>query len=504
MHFVLIVLLVFCVSSYGSTHYASPDGVSFDGTLRNPMSLSFALSAVGPAQPGDSILLRGGRYDGQFSSRLSGQSNNPIVVKPYSSERAVINGTNETVFVPILSIGGSGTWFQDLEIMSSVTNRVVSNKMGGAFFDVSGYDNKLINCVIHDTGGGVFISERSTNAEVTGCIIYNNGWQGGDRGHGHGIYPQNFPGNRKVIRDNIVFHQYGYGIHAYGVAGHVSDFDFVGNVLFENGYLSSSRDESPGLLIQSGDHPSSGNTVSENIFYNATRVGSIPICYIGNQTPEINVTIQSNVFANSFMRFSWVTNAVVIDNVFEVWNLTAFPNNWDWYYPERSLPFTWDRNRYWNYQSKIVATEGSGTLSFPQWRATYPDYDVNGGFHGTVTNQSVYIRRNPYDTARLNVTVVNPSGNDNAIMNLGGLAVRGALYEVKNACDILGAVVKSGVYTGAAITLPMTNLTTAVPIGVASIAARGKHFNVFVVRLISSRMNLHHIAVERMNLSGVE
>lgn len=493
------ILLFSCLTSCAADYYVAANGTSPEGTLDNPMSLSFALSSAGPAQPGDSIMLRGGYYNGAFSSRLLGHSNNPIVVKPYGNEKATLNGTNETVFVPVLSIGGSGTWFVGLEVSMSVSNRFTSNMMGGVLFDVPGSDNKLINCVIHDTGTGVFISGASTNAEVTGCVIYNNGWQGTDREHGHGVYPQNYRGNRKLIRDNIIFHQFGYGIHAYGESGHVDELDIVGNIVFENGYLSASRTENPGLLIQTKSFPSVGNVVSENIFYNSYSGGTIPICLIGNQTPEVSVTIRSNVFVNAHLRLSWVTNATVLDNTFENWNL-QYRYCWDWYYPSRSNPFVWDRNHYWNYQSIILVIQGGGIFDFNQWRAAYPNYDVHGDFNGPATNQTVYIRQNPYDANRINIVVVNPSGQDSALVDLGNRVNAGDHYEVRNASDYFGAVVKKGVYHGSKIVLPVTNLTSATPVGFGSLPIRTPLFNAFVLtRTPPPRMK--HLRADRQSLN---
>ena len=59
-----------------------------------------------------------------------------------------------------------------------------------------------------------------------------------DRGHGHGIYAQNLGSTPKQIYDNIIFQQFGWGIHAYGEGGHLDNLDFQGNISFNNGGLS--------------------------------------------------------------------------------------------------------------------------------------------------------------------------------------------------------------------------------------------------------------------------
>ena len=73
---------------------------------------------------------------------------------------------------------------------------------------------KLINMIIHDTRGGPGLFAGAVNAEAYGCIIYNNGWNAPDRGHGHGLYVQNLNGLMH-LSDNIIFNQFGLGIHGY-------------------------------------------------------------------------------------------------------------------------------------------------------------------------------------------------------------------------------------------------------------------------------------------------
>ena len=63
---------------------------------------------------------------------------------------------------------------------------------------------KFINLVIHDARQGISYWKEAVDSEINGCLIYYNGWQGTDRGHGHGIYTQNHTGTKKMI-DNIIF-----------------------------------------------------------------------------------------------------------------------------------------------------------------------------------------------------------------------------------------------------------------------------------------------------------
>lgn len=58
----------------------------------------------------------------------------------------------------------------------------------------------------------------------------------------------------------------------------------------------------------------------------------------------------------------------------------------------------------------------------------------------------------------------------------------GENFEIRNAQDYFGEPVLTGVYDGASVTLPMTNLRVASPIGISTPPASGPEFNLFVVR----------------------
>ena len=57
--------------------------------------------------------------------------------------------------------------------------------------------------------------EPAVDAEIYGCVIHDFGYNAPDRGHGHAIYTQNLKGTKRLV-DNIMFHGYGWNIHAYG------------------------------------------------------------------------------------------------------------------------------------------------------------------------------------------------------------------------------------------------------------------------------------------------
>jgi hypothetical protein len=224
--------------------FVAPDGSSTAaGTREHPLDLKTALAAGSPAQPGAVVWLREGVYRGAFVSALNGTAEAPIIVRSHPGERAIIDsapGTEDALWV-----NGSWTWFWGIEIMNSNPLRYTQqpgsfpNLRRGNGVSTHAPGSKFIHLIIHDMGNGLGAWSSAPDAEVYGNIIYNNGWGAPDRPHGHGIYLQNRDG-AKYVRDNIIFNQFGAGIHAYGTGeANLDAIRLEGNVVFNNGALAA-------------------------------------------------------------------------------------------------------------------------------------------------------------------------------------------------------------------------------------------------------------------------
>src|SRR4030095_1702050 len=213
--------------------FVSTKGTSSgDGSQERPLDLNTVLTRQ--VRPGTTIWIRGGVYVGSFMSYLTGTASKAITVSGYSGERATIDGS--------LTIYGSFTTFSNLEVTNSSLNRNVPRATG---VDVYGPGTKLINNMIHDTGNGIGLWSQALNAEVYGNIIFNCGMN--VSGYAHGIYVQNAQGS-KLIKDNIIFNNFGYGIHAYGERGSIKNIRFEGNISFNNGVLNAERHFEPNIF----------------------------------------------------------------------------------------------------------------------------------------------------------------------------------------------------------------------------------------------------------------
>src|SRR5262245_40628171 len=231
--------------------FVAPSGTdSGTGTKESPWSLTKAFSPDAPVEPGDTIWLRGGTYTGSLSSHLNGLPNKPIVVRQYPGERVTIDGKGING-PPILKILGSYTWYWGFEIMDSDTTRSapdVNSLSRPEGVNLFSRGTKLINIIVHDTGQGVLTTDAAPDAEINGSLFYYNGQDAPDRGHGHGIYVNNDTGNKRIV-DNILFDQFGFGIHAYTQGGKLDNLHFEGNTSFNNGLLSQVSGATTNFLI---------------------------------------------------------------------------------------------------------------------------------------------------------------------------------------------------------------------------------------------------------------
>jgi len=144
-----------------------------------------------------------------------------------------LDGTSSSTIT--LNVDGAWTIYWGFEIMNTITTRFGSGlaaRPSGVY--VRNASNvKLVNLIIHDTGHGTYIEASSHSIEIYGWIVYNGGNDNSSRSDGHGIYVRNDGQTQKIIADNVIFNQFGFGIHSYAEGGDRLDLlKYEGNVLF--------------------------------------------------------------------------------------------------------------------------------------------------------------------------------------------------------------------------------------------------------------------------------
>jgi hypothetical protein len=443
----LIVLLLGGAESGVSAadFYASPSGTTSTGvgtgTIANPWALKTALAQPAAVRPGDTIWLRGGTYTGQFTSYLTGTSSQPIVVRPYAGERATLDGNTHPTTpgngINLLTVNGGYTWFWGIELTNSCTIRYnptpgsnpVDARGEGFFILAPGI--KVINCVIHDTGEGIGAFSGSDNAELYGNIIYYNGWDAPDRGHGHGIYAQNLAGTgSKLIKHNIMFEPFGNNLDVYGSSASA----FVNSTVQENVWF---RGDS--LLGGNSGFDLGGSKLTGNYGWDGGNV-------LGYYSQHCNpTTISGNYIANT-----------AISSI-----LTP---------PYDPL-------------GRVGMTIATNTMVGDLDGFTQADYPNNTYYSKTSppTVGKVVVLPNVYEPGRATIAVYNWDKSATHAVDLTGIVSPGAAYEIRNAQNFYGLPVVSGTYAGGSVTLPMTALTPATPVGFAVPPPTGPGFNTFVV-----------------------
>lgn len=424
------------ISAGSAQFFVTPEGgPAGNGSKERPWDLATALAHPPALKPGDTIWIRRGRYRGAFTSRLEGAPNAPITLRQFPGERVIIDGAGSARAV--LTVFGAWTTYWGFEITNSDQRRT-TNLKGSAPTDLSrgtshgiivkGPHTKLINLLVHDTGVGIGFWSEAWDSESYGNIIFYNGWDGPDRGHGHGIYTQNETGTKKIA-DNIIFHQFGSGLIAYGSQrAFLNNFVIEGNVLFNNGGLSRTTGYARNLLV-GGGNVAEDPVIIDNFTYFSP--GPRPgIEGIALHAGARNAVIKRNYFVHGAtpqhtdgraLQLGVVYGLEMVENVFQGRVLGFVPAQ----YPE---------NRY---------------------------YDSLNPARGT----RIFIRPNAYDPQRVHVIVYNFDHLPVVALSLAAHLKRGERYVILDVQNIFGPPVVEGDYDGRLVSLPMQLTKVTAPVG---------------------------------------
>jgi uncharacterized protein YkwD len=468
--------------------YVAPNGQARgDGSAAKPYDLTTVLAANSPARPGTTVWLRGGIYKGLFISQATGTETAPITFRAYPGEKVVFDCSAGRQSGIVLSVTGRYTIFRDFEITCSDSDRTLVRPTG---LDVSGRDNKFINLVIHDTGNGVAAWVPAADTEIYGCLIFNNGWQAptNDRGHGHGIYMQNDTGTKRIV-DNIVFNQYGYGIHAYTERGKIKGFHLEGNTIFGSGSVAyPSESDEPNILI-GGYQPAERVVLRNNAIYHPlTNLFAIN-CQFFYDTTKGNrgLTMENNYIAGGvypvaiqeWADVSFTGNTIVGAKDLAISNLLdGIP----------SANYTWDRNTYLTVNGAPNA-QFTYRINGTGERTTYTEWKRGTGFDAKSTytksaglrpaGTHVFVRPNLYESGRGHITIYNWELKDKVEAVVNDVLQAGMHYEVYDVRRLDAGPILQGVYGGKPLSIPMTN-------GPMTNGRSALEFGAFLVRQVAT------------------
>jgi hypothetical protein len=424
------------VLAEGRALYVTPDGSSSgDGSAEHPWSIDYALNQPAGLQPGDTIYVRGGTYNGSFTVKLKGDSSAWITVRAYPGERVTLS--NDDGYV--LDIAGCEyVNFWGLEIAGSETSRNSSGHSEAYGIRVNqgieSHDVRFINMVVHDVqkmGFGWW--QALTNSEISGSLIYFNGSTKLD----HGVYTHNVNGT-KYLTNNIIFDNASHGLHAYAEnAGKgLNNFVVDGNTLFNNGSIGGTFKRN---MLMGGLTPIKNAVITNNYTYYPGSSGQS--LNLGYEAGSSDTRMQGNYFAGGAFEISGGASGL---------NMSS------------------------NYIYAPGGLRGVAPSSFAD----------NGWTTSKPTDIHFYVRPNQYESNRANITIYNWSQAPVVSIpaaSLAGIAIpAGAQYELHNAQNFYEDVV-TGTYNGSAIDVPMTGHSVAQPVAAGKPDSTFPEFGAFVL-----------------------
>ena len=444
------------------------------GTLRSPMELHSLIYGLTPVGPGDTVYIRGGIYNDSFHFHWAGNYYSPVVIRSFPGETAVLRGNVG------LRPGSCYITFMDFEITTDVKEHPqrVTQQRGSSVKDIYTCEGltigltwmhgiRVINLVIHDNiGDGMSMWTRATNSEIYGNIIYNNGWDGPDRGHGHGIYTQNDTG-MKIIEDNICFGNMGScGIKLYSETGSVKNYYLEGNIILNLNWF-----------LIGGLQPLSNIQLINNYLGDSAWIN---LGYYSK--PNHNLVAKGNYLQKTMVK-DWqnmVFESNKIIGRFEIWpkdstSDTGYHIDHNIYFPGSELYF----------RKRKTSLKGLQDSGFEQKGVQLTDWP---------SSPDVIVRPNKYEKGRANIIVYNWDKRDSVTVDLGNVLRAGDVFEVKDVQHYSGKPVWKGVFRNQPLHLPM-NLSEADPLlGDVSTAHHPRYmprkhsaatFGTFVVRKVN-------------------
>lgn len=477
-------LLTLCtISVQGSEYFVATDGKpDGDGSQLRPWDLATGLAHPRSVQPGDTIWLRGGTYVGGFTSRLRGAANKSIVLRQAMGERATIDCREEkrsALFV----VDGDWTTFWGFELTCSDPRRISAlpghGDMNRGGIHCRASHVKFINLVVHDTGGAFGLWSEGEGGEVYGCIAYNNGWRGPDRTHGHAIYAQNKRGTKRLL-DNILFHQFQYGIHVYGSEkAALEGFHIEGNIAFDNGLWIGHSDRAPNIHVGGGT-AASRIILTDNYTYHSTAGTNVRL---GSRNQNEDLVCRNNVFAGIVDVIDWKKITMTNNQFIGPDSLIALDVS------DRAnvASYSWDENEYVSLRQRyppFVLRQGAAALasSWGDWQRS--GLDRQGEYReGPLQGQRVFVRPNQYEPGRAHIVVYNWDRHDEVVVNLGDAMPKGTKFKIVSPLDYFGRPLVEGHHDGSPIRLSMKSIWAPKPIGLpdAQLPDVGREFAIFVV-----------------------
>jgi len=469
----------------------SPKG---DGTESSPVDIATALSGeFAKIKPGDVIWLRGGHYKGPVTSRIQGLRGNPIHVRQFPGERAVLDKGVSSRESGTIDVRGNDVWFWDFEVANSSPDRrrldsdLETNPMRGSGINIYAANTKYINLTVRDNGHGFGLWNEEGGTEIYGCLVFNNG----NNKKEHGIYGHNKAGTH-LIRDNVIFNNAGYGLHLYAnsTKSSVSGFTIEGNTVFNNGALMLEDQVADQILVGGVKGvPAERVSLSSNYVFNeldapTSKNRGVRLGYEDTFNKDVKL-IDNYIVSKVPLRILWWQTVEVRGNT-----IYSAGKNVEIREPvSQPTRYIWESNVYLSRANqKPDFLLNGANVTFADWTAERR-MDRNTRLVPIDTEDAVFVRPNKYERGRGVVAVFNWKRSSEIQIDLSSILRKGERYEIRDVQDPFGNPVAKGIFGFGSVTLPLTSKNVVVPIGkVERVPAHtGIEFGAFLVEKKSGK-----------------
>lgn len=493
---VLAIAVGMCVATaWARDVHVTPLGTADgDGSVAKPFDLATAFSAKADIQPGDTILLKGGTYDGPiekidtgipqrlyFNPLISGTAEKPIIITSAPGEWAHLNGAlllDKSSYLHVIRLEiGDLQWDPTMKVFGHAA---------GVIWTTAGTGNKVINCNLFGATQGTGVWRGAMNFELYGNLIHDHGIEHfggkpGKRGEGHASYTQNIKGTKR-LEHNISYRNYGWGIDLYTQNGEVSGFDVIENI----GYLAS--------YLKSGQV---GFNFGLNGYKPAERIRFIGNVGYSSRGPE--QSWRSNMRLMYAKNPKTIHNDAVVKNntmmgtcralVLSQWKKIEVTGNTLWgsialteigsaptgsgvaENPEKVdlSGYTVDDNTYIDNGQETPFIYGNHERTRPEEQFSFSDWQKLGldknskmlpGKDGSPTGTSAFVFPNKYQKGRANVAIFAWDNQPSVEVDLSKALTVGQKYSVYNCLDINPRIanakpILNGVFEGKPVMFPM-------------------------------------------------
>lgn len=221
------------------------------GTIDKP--LATITRAVALSEPGDVVAVRGGTYKSVANVWKGGTKDDPLTIRAQAGETVILDGKGLGGDKDLVSITASWVTFEGFEVRNATRSGISVY----AAHDVTIADNEVQNSRRNGIWIGGWREGQSYNQVVEGNVVHDNVQENAARTWGDG-WARGIAldvTRNSVVRDNLVFDNYGEGLGSLSS----SRVSFVGNTVhdnysaqtyFDNSQYVTARDN---LVFHTGD-----------------------------------------------------------------------------------------------------------------------------------------------------------------------------------------------------------------------------------------------------------